>query len=178
MQAAIRVIIITQSQRILVSLSFRGICVRWQPEWTLSQKVMRFSQVRGCSEFPPKFLDSSSACIYVCCFRHSTLLTFEFFIMNFHYPALRDPLAPLDTATNQYCHFFPCMQSKKAPSVIVFVWELRGTHILTLTQWYYSWDRVVEQCGKLQPKHNSCSLAGLTFASLGHRNSRGRRRCD
>lgn len=33
---------------------------------------------------------------------------------------------------------------------------------------------MVEQRGKLQPEHNSCSLAGLTFASLGHRNSRGK----
>lgn len=114
-------------------------------------------------------------CERECYFKGGRLLAFEFFKWIFITFILK---AQLFLWTPLWAHFFSRMQFKQAPSVMVIICELRETHILSLTRPCYSWDRVVEQLGKLQPKHNSCSLASLTFASLGRRNSRGRRKCD
>lgn len=146
MHAAMRVIVITRSRHLLAALSSGGMCVRWQPEWTLSQKVVRLAQVRGCSEFHRKFFDTSPVPVCVCCFQtgrtaHIWILCYEFSLSFFR--RLGCSFGHCYSPTIVSFFFFYWTQFEKAPSVMVIICELRGTHILTLTQWHYSWDGMV-----------------------------------
>lgn len=53
MQTAIRFIVITQSLHLLLSISFRGVCM-WRAKWTRSQKVMRFAGEEGVDQSSSK----------------------------------------------------------------------------------------------------------------------------
>lgn len=127
-------------------------CVLGDSEDELSsQKFMRLVQVRGCSEFLLKFLRhffyplvcicTQYACVFVCYSRQSRLFLHLNSSDEFSLPSFKRFSCSFGHCYGPTIVFFFLfyLYFEKAPSVMVIIWELRGTHILTLTQWYYSW---------------------------------------